>query len=89
MPFAEAKLVSPTTTPTATPTPGLFFTPVITLALFPWTEQVHTQVSVPAGSTGTATVACPSGTILVSGGFAGSSSPDMFVYNHSRNGNGC
>ena len=81
---------TPTVTPSATPTSGLVFTPMLTVVipLFPYTEQVYAQVSVPAGSTGSATVACPSGTILVSGGFAGSSLPDMFIYTHSMDGNG-
>jgi len=49
-------------------------------------SQVYAQVSVPAGSNGHATVACPSGSVVTGGGFA--SSADFRVYNTSKDGNG-
>ncbi|MCJ7737337.1 MAG: NBR1-Ig-like domain-containing protein, partial [Anaerolineae bacterium] len=82
---------TPTVTPSATPTSGFIITPMLVTLVpvfFTYTEQVYAQVSVPAGSTGNATAACPSGSILVSGGFAVASLPDMFISTHSMNGNG-
>jgi len=87
--------MTPSATPTLTPSPTVTstVTPSATPTEVPpvgdpYTEQVYTQVSVPAGSTGNTTALCPGSSILVSGGFAGSSSPDMFIYTHSMNGNG-
>jgi hypothetical protein len=52
----------------------------------PYTDQVYEQISISAGGTGSATAACPSGSVVVGGGYA--SSVDMLVYNHSMSGNG-
>ena len=79
---------SPTGTPDVTPTVTPSATPTAVPGPLPYTEQVYTQVWVPSSSTGNTTAACPSGTILVSGGFAVASLPDMFVYTQTRSGNG-
>jgi hypothetical protein len=50
------------------------------------TDFVWDQISIPAGSTGSATVTCPSGSIVVSGGYAGNETVD--AYTHRKNGNG-
>ncbi len=50
------------------------------------TQQVLNQVTAPAGGIGHAAVACPGGSIVTGGGFAGNT--DLFVYNTSADGNG-
>jgi len=82
---------SPTWTPTVTPTFGLILTPVLTAVIpvfLPYTEHVYTQVTVPANDVGYTTATCPEGSVVVSGGFAHGSAPDMFVYSHRMLGNG-
>ncbi len=66
---------TPTETNTVTPTPtiGLIITiPPIIIPMLS-VEQVGDSVSIPANSNGNTTVSCPSGSVVVSGGFAGSS----------------
>jgi hypothetical protein len=55
-------------------------------AIAPTTTQVYTQVSVAAGGVNSATVACPSGSVVVGGGFAAGSS--MVIYSEFMQGNG-
>ncbi len=55
-------------------------------AIAPTTTQVFAQVSIPAGSVGHATVACPAGSVVVGGGFAAGN--NMVVYTQSMEGNG-
>jgi hypothetical protein len=49
-------------------------------------ETVLQQFSVSPGNTGNTTATCPSGSVVVSGGYAASS--DVLVYTQSLNGNG-
>jgi hypothetical protein len=49
-------------------------------------QQVLAQASVPGSSAGNATAACPSGSFVTGGGFAGNN--NLFVYNSSISGNG-
>ncbi len=56
--------------------------------LIPSVTQVLKQVSVPAGSVGSATAECPSGSIVTGGGFASQSSLSTEVYTQSKQGNG-
>jgi hypothetical protein len=90
--WVKIVVVAPTATPTATPTSsglhiiGTLLIPHIPLALAPSTQQVYAQVTAPAGGIGHATVACPSGTLITGGGFAGNT--NLFVYNTSVDGNG-
>jgi hypothetical protein len=73
----------PTVEPTDVPLPTAFI--VMTATLAPWTDHVHEQVTIPSGSTGSATANCASG-VVVSGGYA--APPDIFVTSHSKTGNG-
>ena len=84
-------------TPTFTPTPTEDSGPLITLAtpqltlvvppgLLWETEGVYEQNSIGSGDTGSVTVECPSGSIVVGGGFA--TDPNVLIYNHSKEGNG-
>ena len=50
------------------------------------TQQVFAQVTVAGSDTGSAVVACPSGSVVTGGGFAGNS--NLLVYNTSMSGNG-
>lgn len=50
--------------------------------------QVLKQVSIPAGSTGSATATCPSGTLLTGGGYASQTDSGTKVYTQSKEGNG-
>lgn len=59
--------------------------PILPISLIS-TEQVVTQVSISAGTTGYATANCPSGSIVVGGGFAANAG--LIVYNSSKEGNG-
>ncbi|MBM3130743.1 MAG: hypothetical protein FJ009_19205 [Chloroflexi bacterium] len=52
----------------------------------PATSQVLAQTSLAAGTTGSATASCPSGSLVTGGGYA--SSKDLDVYNSSKEGNG-
>jgi len=54
----------------------------------PETEQVGNQATVAAGSGGSATASCPSGTVVTGGGFASRSDRSLYVYTHSQDGNG-
>ena len=65
------------------PDPGLIF-PGIVLA--PTLETVYQQINILAGEVGYITATCPDETMIVSGGFAGSS--DLYVYNQSKQANG-
>ena len=81
----------PTDTPTVTPSPtsdgggGLVIPPII-VTILPTVETVWEQVTVSGNSTGSATVTCPSGTVLMGGGFA--TNPGVYVYTHNKTGNG-
>ena len=57
-------------------------------AIAPSTTQILKQVSVPAGSVGSATASCPSGSVVTGGGFASQSSLSTLVYTQSQSGNG-
>jgi hypothetical protein len=75
--------------PTATATVGLFipFIPIpLVPLLLPTTQQVFNQVTISAGATGQSTASCPSGSVVVGGGFAAGN--NMVVYTHSMEGNG-
>jgi len=75
--------------PTPTPTLHVFFPgPLIPLIpiLFPNTQQVYNQVSVSAGTLGFVTATCPSGSVVVGGGFAAGN--DMVVSASWQEGNG-
>lgn len=75
-----------TPTPTATSFTVLTVRPITLIPMLPYTELVHEQISINSGAVGSATATCPSGSLVVSGGFA--TNPDVLVYTHSRNGNG-
>ncbi|MBN1264091.1 MAG: hypothetical protein JXA25_01265 [Anaerolineales bacterium] len=51
-------------------------------------SQILNQVSVSGGAIGHAVAACPAGSVLTSGGFAGRHDGGLFIYNSSRSGNG-
>jgi hypothetical protein len=77
----------PTDTPVPTPTSTLTPTPTFT-ATTPAisVDQLFEVISISAGSTGNTTVNCPSGSVVVSGGFAGSSG--VRIYHSMMDGNG-
>jgi hypothetical protein len=56
-------------------------------AVAPTTQNVYSQTSVPAGTVGHTTAACPSGTVVTGGGYSVSSN-GMWVYVQRMNGNG-
>jgi hypothetical protein len=68
---------APTNTPTPTNTP---------LPHAPATTQVYAQNNIPAGGTGSTSVSCPAGSIVVGGGWASNTS--LQVYNSTKAGNG-
>lgn len=68
-----------TVTPTPTATP-LIIVPVVSV------EQVMEQITIPANSTGNTTVDCPAGSIVVSGGFAGTNG--LRIYHSMKDDNG-
>lgn len=70
-----------TATKTVTPTPT--FTATETEISV---QRVYTQVTITPGSTNTSTATCPSGSVVVSGGFAGD--PQLLIYSTSKSGNG-
>jgi len=78
----------PTETPTPTPTSFVVVTvkPITLVPILPYTDLVYEQVSIASGDTGSATVSCPGGSVVVSGGYA--ASPEMLVYSHAKSGNG-
>ncbi|MBM3151581.1 MAG: hypothetical protein FJZ96_05150 [Chloroflexi bacterium] len=82
-------LPTQTPLPTATPTFQIMnlvpLLPIFPLIL-PRTEQVYTQVSIAAGVVGSATAVCPSGSVIVGGGFAAGN--NMVIYTHSRSSDG-
>ncbi|MFW5714040.1 MAG: NBR1-Ig-like domain-containing protein [Brevefilum sp.] len=81
---------TPTVTPTQTPTMGLIIPTLPTLIVVPMlsVEQVGEQISIPANSSGNTTVSCPGDSVVVSGGFAGSSGLRIWhsMMNTSENG---
>jgi hypothetical protein len=84
---------TPTPLPTHTPTPTSFFVfptsgPIFTGIPFlpPVVERVHEQRSLAAGDIGYTTATCPSGSVVVSGGYG--AHPDVLVYTHRTHGNG-
>ena len=52
----------------------------------PYIEQVSKQVSIPSGGSDYPTVNCPSGSVVVGGGYA--VHPDVYIYAHFQQGNG-
>ncbi len=85
----DTRTPTPTNTFTLTPTPTKTSTPTPTLnptELEISMEQVYEQVSISPGSIGYTTAACPSGSVVVSGGFA--ADPQLLIYTQSKNGNG-
>lgn len=83
--WAKISVVAPTAT-----TLGLHIPPIIIhippLQIAPTTQQVVNQVTAPASGTGHADIACPSGSVVTGGGFAGNN--NLIVYNTSANNNG-
>jgi len=75
---------TPTNTPTSTPTPTPTPTPTETSAPLS-VVQVAASVLIESSNWEQATVACPAGSVVVSGGFA--AHPELRVYNSTRNGN--
>jgi hypothetical protein len=67
-------IIIPLPSPTPTPTPSV--------------SQVLKQVSISAGTSGSALAECPSGSIVTGGGFASPSSLSTEVYTQSKQGNG-
>jgi hypothetical protein len=85
------QIVVPAPTPTFTATSGGFvIDPGILIPLFPLilpaTDFEFNQATISGNSTGNVTVTCPSGSVVVSGGFAAAS--DLVVYTSSMEGNG-
>jgi hypothetical protein len=78
----------PTDTPTPTATSFIIVTvkPITLVPFLPYTELVVEQISINSGAVGKTTATCPSGSVVVSGGYAAGS--DVLVYTHSKNGNG-
>ena len=65
--------------------PGILI-PFFPLGLLPSTDFELAQASISAGSTGSAAVNCPEGSLVVGGGFAGTS--DLLIYSAFKDGNG-
>ncbi len=79
--------LTPTPTVTLTLTPTFTHTPTHTATTPPLSvEQVLEQISIGANSTGNTTVACPSGSVIVSGGFAAATG--LRVYHSMMDANG-
>lgn len=78
--------------PTLTPNPTATFTPTNTASVTPTVsppvtvDQIGDQMSVPAGGTNNLTVTCPTDSVVVSGGFAGSSG--VRIWHSTKDGNG-
>jgi len=84
---AKIDVISATATMTMTPT--LNWGIIITIGpifILKSVQQVYKQESIPAGTTGNATIACPGSSIVTGGGFALGS--DMFAYTMAKDGNG-
>lgn len=73
--------VTPTMTPTSTSTPTPTQTP-LSISV----EQIEEIISIDPGEVGSTTVTCPSGSVVVSGGYAGSTG--LRIYHSTMNGNG-
>jgi len=86
---AKIDVIPPTATLTQTPTLGwgiiITIGPILILKT---TQQVNKQESVPSGTTGSATIACPGSSIITGGGFALGSSANMFAKTTSMDNNG-
>jgi hypothetical protein len=80
--------------PTDTPKPSPFIPinpvgPIVITLLpvfVPETEHVSEQVQIASGAIGSAAVSCPSGSVVVSGGYA--TDYQVLVYTHWKSGNG-
>lgn len=91
-----SKSVSPATTTTYTLTAtgcGGTVSSQVTVTVnpapsVPAVTQVFAQSSVGPGATGSASAACPAGTIVTGGGFASVHTIGVEVYNSSKDGNG-
>ena len=85
---AKINVVAPT--PTSSPVAHItLIHPIVTIIiplLLPKTQFSYTQVSVAPGTLGSTTASCPSGTIVVGGGFALGS--DMVISGSHPQGNG-
>ena len=80
---------TPTPTPTLTLTPTPTFTPTPTSTptqTLPTVERFSEQIQIPGNSIDRTTVNCPSGSVIVSGGFA--AQLDIRVFNSMKGGNG-
>jgi len=80
---------TPTHTFTLTATPSKTATPTPTFTATEaelYIQQVYTQVVITTGTTTTSTVTCPSGSVVVSGGYAGRA--QLLIYSNSKSGNG-
>jgi len=93
--WVKIVVVAPTPTATATSSgpsvhiplvPIVPVVPIIPLLLTSTSQVSVMGVNVPAGNVGTGTANCPSGSVVVSGGFA--VGQDTFVYTQLQNGNG-
>ena len=73
---AKINVIIPSPTKTATLPPP---------AILPYSQSVYNQVSISAGTTGSSTIACPSGSKVTGGGFALNN--NMIAYTHSQDGN--
>ena len=86
---AKIDVIPPTATLTQTPTLGWGI--IITIGpilLLKTTQQVYKQENIPAGGSGSATIACPGSSIVTGGGFGLGSSTNMFAKTTSMDGNG-
>jgi len=86
---AKIDVIPPTATMTMTPTLGWGI--IITIGpifILKTTQQVNKQESVPSGTSGSATIACPGSSIITGGGFALGSSANMFAKTTSMDSNG-
>jgi hypothetical protein len=72
--------------PSATAVGPIVILPVPSFTLLPASNQVLAQVSVAASGSGNVEAACPSGSIVTGGGFAGSSSLQVYTLFSKSNG---
>jgi hypothetical protein len=82
---AKIDVVAPTMTMTPTLNWGIIIT-IGPIFILKTTQQVYQQETIPAGTTGNATIACPGSSIVTGGGFALGS--NMFAYTTNMDGNG-